>query len=257
MNSDTLSRLRQFELEQVLPWIAKGGTNARILELGAGTGQQAAALAALGYRVKALDLDATPYRDAQVFPVATYDGRNIPAQDGTFDVVFSSNVLEHVDHLDSLLSEVRRVLRPGGLSIHLMPTPAWRAWSLLTHFGWGAKRVFSIAKGEGQDRAELGRMRSSAPSMGSALASLLPRRHGEHGTVLTELILFRRSRWLRVLRASGLEYVSDAPTGLFYTNALFFNGLLSVSARRSLATFAGSACHLYCFRRPDEPHFPL
>lgn len=250
MNLDTLGRFRAFELEQALVWFDEAGAGARVLEIGSGTGQQAAALEKRGYRVDAIDLASTPYREAQVFPVATYDGRTIPFNDSTFDIVFSSNVLEHVEDLGALLTEIRRVLRPGGLSIHLMPTPAWRAWSLATHFGWGAKRLLAIARGGTSDRGELGRPRRAAPSLRSALASLLPRRHGEHGTALGELLAFRRDRWIRVLGQSGLDYVGDAATGLFYTNALLLGDLLPISLRRSMSVFTGSACHTYCFRRP-------
>lgn len=43
--------------------------------------------------------------------------------DGSFDVVFASNLLEHLDRptTDSLLSEAKRVLRPGGRLMLLQP----------------------------------------------------------------------------------------------------------------------------------------
>ncbi len=50
--------------------------------------------------------------------------------DGTFDVVFSSHVLEHIRDPKSLLSEMCRVLRPGGLHVSVLPSqfasPSWR-----------------------------------------------------------------------------------------------------------------------------------
>ena len=50
--------------------------------------------------------------------------------DDTFDVVFSSHVLEHIADPRSLLQEMRRVLRPGGLHVSVVPTqfasPSWR-----------------------------------------------------------------------------------------------------------------------------------
>lgn len=46
---------------------------------------------------------------------------DLPFSDASFDVVFSSNVIEHVAEYDRFLQEVRRVLSPGGL--FLMATP--------------------------------------------------------------------------------------------------------------------------------------
>ncbi|WP_395752820.1 class I SAM-dependent methyltransferase [Prosthecobacter sp.] len=50
--------------------------------------------------------------------------------DNTFDVAFSSHVLEHISDPKSLLLEMKRVLRPGGLHVSVVPTqfasPSWR-----------------------------------------------------------------------------------------------------------------------------------
>ena len=40
--------------------------------------------------------------------------------------MFSSNTLEHVKQLDILLKEMRRVLKPRGTMVHILPTSAWR-----------------------------------------------------------------------------------------------------------------------------------
>jgi len=46
----------------------------------------------------------------------------IPFEDSAFDFVFSNSVLEHVQDLSGALTEIRRVLRPGGVSLHLLPS---------------------------------------------------------------------------------------------------------------------------------------
>jgi len=43
-----------------------------------------------------------------------YDGRRMPYADATFDIVWSSDVLEHVRDPALTLAECHRVLRPGG-----------------------------------------------------------------------------------------------------------------------------------------------
>lgn len=44
-----------------------------------------------------------------------------PYADRTFDVVMSNQVLEHVADHDHFFSEMRRVLKPGGVGIHCFP----------------------------------------------------------------------------------------------------------------------------------------
>jgi SAM-dependent methyltransferase len=94
-----------------------------ILELGCGTGNDAARLASEGYSVTAIDLSAEAIRQAQArfgstatFMVADMT-RRLPFPDGGFDAVMS-NVAMHMfpDGVTrALFAEVGRVVRPGGL----------------------------------------------------------------------------------------------------------------------------------------------
>lgn len=49
------------------------------------------------------------------------DENNLPFPDNTFDLVVSSDVIEHVLHTDHLLNEINRVLKPGGLYVAVIP----------------------------------------------------------------------------------------------------------------------------------------
>jgi SAM-dependent methyltransferase len=49
------------------------------------------------------------------------DLRALPFEDASVDLVFASHVLEHVDEDRKALSEIARVLRPGGLAV--LPVP--------------------------------------------------------------------------------------------------------------------------------------
>ena len=51
----------------------------------------------------------------------------LPFDDNTFDFIFSTQVFEHVMDYDTALSEVARVLKPGGISIHIFPAK----WSII------------------------------------------------------------------------------------------------------------------------------
>lgn len=52
------------------------------------------------------------------------DLRALPIRDGALDFFFASHVMEHVDEDRRALSEIYRVLRPGGLAILVVPITA-------------------------------------------------------------------------------------------------------------------------------------
>lgn len=56
----------------------------------------------------------TVFRLAKSLSIRQGDIRNIPYEDGRFDRVFCISVLEHLDRPNEALSELLRVLKPGG-----------------------------------------------------------------------------------------------------------------------------------------------
>ena len=75
--------------------------DANILDLGAGNRRRAP-------NVINLEIEATPEVDIIA------DGHLLPFKDGTFDAVISEAVLEHVQSPNRVVSEIYRVLKPGG-----------------------------------------------------------------------------------------------------------------------------------------------
>jgi len=54
-------------------------------------------------------------------------GGKIPFPDGHFDMVVNNQVMEHVENLELTLTEICRVLRPGGILFSLFPDKSvWR-----------------------------------------------------------------------------------------------------------------------------------
>jgi SAM-dependent methyltransferase len=49
------------------------------------------------------------------------DGAKVPFPDGYFASVVSNSVLEHIPHLDEVLAEIARVIRPGGRFVFCVP----------------------------------------------------------------------------------------------------------------------------------------
>lgn len=121
--------VRQQEFDAVKPWLKqKLVDQARVLEVGGGNGLLAGRLAEMGFDV--ISIDPEP-REPSFFPVRKGDCAKLEFEDGSFDVIFSSNVLEHVDDLGAALAEMRRVLKEGGIMVHTMPTHYATIFTLL------------------------------------------------------------------------------------------------------------------------------
>ena len=83
---------------------------ARVLDIGTGDGQIAAALAANRPDVSIEGLDVLVRPDAAI-PVTRFDGRTIPRAAASVDVVTLFDVLHHADDPAALLAEASRVTR--------------------------------------------------------------------------------------------------------------------------------------------------
>jgi 2-polyprenyl-3-methyl-5-hydroxy-6-metoxy-1,4-benzoquinol methylase len=91
----------------------------RVLDLGCGEGELTAVLARTGARTLGVDVaEAALARARRRHPELSFERVPIdgplPLADGAFDVVWASEVIEHVADTARWLSEVRRVLAPRG-----------------------------------------------------------------------------------------------------------------------------------------------
>lgn len=253
-NAEFLAQLRAVEIERIVKHFPPG---ARVLEIGAGTGQQAVALRARGFDVQAIEIPDSNYKDQQVFAITPYDGRNIPFPDASFDVVFSSNVLEHVRDLPALESEMKRVLRPEGICVHVMPTHVWRFWHSLAAFPAGVQEAMALAhaprRPAGLGRRAAGAVVTAVRMAGKVLYPFVQRRHGERGSTLSELWLFHPATWRRHFQKHGFEIVGDEPLGIFNTGHFVFGARWPFDRRARLAQRLGSASHLFKLRPTLRP----
>lgn len=95
----------------------------KLLDIGCGGGLLAEEFARVGFEVTGIDPAPETIETARAHAVAsglaidyqTGSGEHLPFPEGSFDHVACCDVLEHVDDVDSVIGEVARVLRPGGL----------------------------------------------------------------------------------------------------------------------------------------------
>lgn len=87
----------------------------RILDLGCANGWNMSRFAQYGRT--SIGLDMVPERVYLALnhgPALVASGLEIPVADATFDVVYIQHVLHHIGDVEKALTEVRRVLKPGG-----------------------------------------------------------------------------------------------------------------------------------------------
>jgi SAM-dependent methyltransferase len=118
---------------KVLQALERSGVTAhgRVLDAGCGGGGTALSLAEESAFAVGLDLEArfsgsgTRLQAEKGISNAGFvqgDGARLPFRDGSFDLVFSHSVIEHVVSAEGYLRECHRVLRPGGV-LYLSTAP--------------------------------------------------------------------------------------------------------------------------------------
>ena len=268
--------IREQELETLDPCLKHlAERSARLLEIGGGNGLQAKLLANMGFQV--VSIDPAPRRPSH-FPVQAGDCTRIEFDDDSFDVVFSSNVLEHVVDLSKGLIEMKRVLKPGGIMIHTMPTPTSTVLTMLVQpigyifglcfvakEGWNFFRSCLLKllwKSKSQKRSLQGISSKNEKSLDkeniyATLKMLNPLRliitqpHGSSVCGFAELCTWRKKVWQGRFAKSGLtvKQVLDLPLAYSRHNIFPFH---FIGLRRSLAKIFDSSCAAYILTVEEE-----
>jgi SAM-dependent methyltransferase len=111
---------------------AEGREHGRVLVDGCGVGMYLGKLNALAEQAVGLDIEHERTIEAQQLApgVVCGAGERLPFPEGTFDLVLSHEVLEHVQDDQAAIAEMVRVLRPGGRLVLFCPN---RGYPFETH----------------------------------------------------------------------------------------------------------------------------
>ena len=182
-----LENIRHYELTIVMEDL---NHTDKILEIGAGAGWQSKVLFDNGYNISAIDLEDTNYKEEQIFNVVSYDGYKIPYEDKSFDVIFSSNVLEHIPHINEFQKDINRVLKDNGKCIHILPSSNWVFWTNISEMA-----------------------RKFRPTLV----------HGEIAkSSFTELYYFSKYYWNKLFVKSGFKIEEYRKNNIFYTGGVSY-----------------------------------
>ncbi len=127
-----------------------GKKSLRVLEVGCGGGAMAGAIKFYFPQFKVVGCDisqrALKFAQENLNGVKFVYGNvyDLPFKEVSFDAVVSFDVLEHLTDPAKALSEIRRVLAPGGLFYLAVPYEGslWTLHGWLKIFGWRAKEVY-------------------------------------------------------------------------------------------------------------------
>lgn len=121
LHESAIEHLHRYALAQELV------SGKRVLDIACGTGYGSNLLAQKAESVDGVDIDETVIMKAAV----RYKQKNlvftkgsvekIPFDNSSFDVVVSFETLEHITEHDSMMAEMKRVLKPGGILIISTP----------------------------------------------------------------------------------------------------------------------------------------
>ena len=163
--ADALTRR---ELGAVFDAVQRGGT---VLDIGAGSGNRSLILSRAGYRVTAVEPDATEAANAR----RQLNGRgtvhecvieDLPGADTDYDGAVLSHVLEHLADPQAVLRATRERLRDGGALVVFVPNAAsaearvfggrWHGWEPARHrWHFSAATLTQVLADAGYDRIDV------------------------------------------------------------------------------------------------------
>ena len=202
--------LRQRDFLQIISNLDYG-KNIKVLEVGAGDGSQTMLLKK--YFSHVVSIDIAPTTDTKDIIIANVC--DLPFEDKEFDIVFSSNVLEHVDDINKAFSEMKRVLKDDGKMIHSMPSHIWKILQL--SLGWVhsfKKIIYKLLSIKLSSRAHPddfvhlhGKKSKNRYFVNKLLGLIIPTIHGTSGNHISEFLRFRPAYWEKKFKENNLIYI--------------------------------------------------
>lgn len=199
------------------------------LELGAGNGAQSKYLASYAQHLISTDFNQDRLT-RQAVPGIEYrmcDAEQVGDcfEASSFDLVFASNLFEHLPDSQRALVGIRTVLESEGVVILVMPNALWKAASLVGFYpnairlAWRAawkgrlrilwRRYVSREEAAAQPfKKKRGNNLKSEGGEDSRAGIFWPVPHGAYSTHMEEFRMYRKKRWLREFSLAGFDVVS-------------------------------------------------
>ena len=242
---DWLHLIRLHEFEKIKPFIPQG-SNKKILEIGSGTGFMFGRLNEIYKNVFGLEVEGSSYRFKDK-NIKLYDGKNIPFDNNSFDVIISSHVLEHVNDINYLLDETHRVLKNDGVSIHIIPSPTWRVLTSIFHYF--ALLQFSINIFFKKSRMSIKDKVQKKTLMDKLKFIFFAPQHGERGNLISEVYFFSNYFWKNIFIKQNFIISKVTGSNIIYWGNDFLRNILSLKNRKKISFVIGSSSNIFILKK--------
>ena len=226
-------KMRELEISLILDIIKKyfeaenlsSNNNFNILEFGCGDGFQVPYLKQLG-DVYASDIYISngmrAMADAKFYQC---DITNTPFEDNKFDILFSNQVLEHIEDIGGAFRELKRIGKKDCIFIFSVPTRIWLMLDIPAQYYVRIKYLINRliqSKQHGTTittnrigQEENVKASSNSLLMGKLFQKLLPAGHGKYKNFLECYQRFGKNEWIRLFREYGLSVININPLLLY------------------------------------------
>lgn len=116
--------------------LIRQGTGKKALDAGCREGFQSRMLEEKGYSVVSVDITKA-YHKAQIIDL----NKNLPFEDQSFDLVWMSEVIEHLNSPSQVILELKRILKNKGELIVTTPNSSFWLFRLFSLFGISPKKL--------------------------------------------------------------------------------------------------------------------
>ena len=222
--------------------------NLEVLELGGRDGFQAELISKKGYKVTSIDINPL---SPQFHLVQKGDVTKLNFNEGSFDIIFSSNMIQEIENIEDAFAEMKRVLKKDGLVIHIVPS-GW--WSLITNF-WHycliPKYLSKSGKFQQFFNSTANKENAELESSKKNLKRLFFHPLGVNTSFVHEIFHFSEINWIKLFKQNGFQIVDKKNCPYFYSAYSVFR-FKFLGFRKFFAKIGFPSCYCFIMKRDTD-----
>ena len=222
--------------------------NLEILEIGGRDGFQASIISKKGYNVTSIDIKPSL---PQFYLVQKGNITKLNFKDNSFDLIFSSNMLQEIHNINEAFMEMKRVLKKDGTIVHIVPS-SW--WSLITNF-WHycfipkylikSKRFQNLINSDLKNNDKNSEnLEEKSVNSKKNLKQLFFHPLGVNTSFIHEIFYFSNFYWKKLFKQNGFKVTNKKNCPYYYSGYAVckFN---FIKLRKFFAKICFSSCYCY------------
>tara|TARA_B110000438_G_scaffold10047_1_gene10235 strand:- start:594 stop:1376 length:783 start_codon:yes stop_codon:yes gene_type:complete len=221
--------------------------NLKILEIGGRDGYQAKLIAKEGHTVTSIDINPIY---PQFYPVQKGNITQLEFQEDSFDIIYSSNMLQEIQNIEETFKEIKKIVKKDGIIIHIVPS-CW--WSLITNF-WHycfipkylikSNKFQQIFKSNLKESQIKENFSDNTKSSKKDLKQLFFHPLGANTSFIHEIFYFSKLYWKKLFKKNEFNIIDEKNCPYFYSAYSIFN-FKFLGFRKFLARMGITSC--FCF----------